>query len=163
MNMENRNLWAPWRSMYVGGPKEPGCVFCLAAANPDDPERLVVAQGEKTIVLLNRFPYSTGHAMVTPRRHTGIMEELSPEEMTEIWSLALRTKAALTKLYNPDGFNLGINLGQAAGAGITEHLHLHIVPRWVGDSNFMPVLSDVRVMPHHLLDVREKLLAELAG
>lgn len=158
--MENRNLWAPWRSQYVGGAREPGCVFCLAAANPTDDSRLVVGGGVHAFVMLNRFPYSSGHAMVVPRRHISDMEALEPAESTEMWKLAVEVKRALSVLYKPDGFNVGMNLGKAAGAGIADHLHLHVVPRWVGDSNFMPVLGDVRVISTHLEDTLAALRQE---
>lgn len=159
--MEVKNLWAPWRSQYVGGEREEGCVFCLAAAEPDNPERLVVAQDELTVTLLNRFPYATGHLMVTPRNHTGLLEDLSAGEVASMWAGLLKAKAALTKLYNPSGFNVGFNLGKSAGAGIIDHLHLHLVPRWDGDTNFMAVFADVRVIPHHLEQVRLDMLKAL--
>jgi len=161
--VENRNLWAPWRSLYVGAAREPGCIFCLAGKEEENPERLVVGSSDSTLLVMNRYPYATGHVMVTPRRHVGVMEELTGEEVMELWRLAVKAKGALTSLYNPDGFNLGFNLGEAAGAGITDHLHLHVVPRWRGDTNFMPVLADVRVMPQHLEEIRLALLAQLGA
>lgn len=159
--MENRNLWAPWRSQYVGGAREPGCVFCLAAANPGDDEKLVAGGGAHAFVMLNRFPYTSGHAMIAPRRHVADVSLLDNAESAEIWKLAVEVKRALAAIYKPDGFNIGMNLGQAAGAGIADHLHLHVVPRWIGDSNFMPVLGDVRVISTHLSDTLGALRQEL--
>lgn len=161
--MENKNLWAPWRSEYVGAAKEEGCFLCRAFAEPENPERLVVRMGGRAFVVMNRFPYSTGHVMVAPVRHTGRLEDLSPEEVSEIFSLALAAKEALAELYRPHGYNLGFNIGKAAGAGLIDHLHLHVVPRWEGDTNFMPVLSEVRVMPHHLEKIRTDLLGLLGN
>lgn len=159
--MTVKNLWAPWRSQYVGASHEQGCVFCRALAEAHLPERLVVRQAERAFLLLNRFPYASGHLMAVPKRHVGTMEELTPAEVAELWSLLVDGQKALARLIRPEGFNLGINLGAAAGAGITDHLHVHLVPRWVGDSNFMPVFSDVRVMPQHLEETRLALLREL--
>ncbi len=155
--MSPKLLWAPWRKVYVGGERVEGCVFCHAAANRDDPASLVVHTGEQVMVIMNRYPYTSGHLMITPLRHVGGMEELTEGESRELWTLAVKSKAALDGVLAPDGYNLGLNLGEAAGAGITDHLHLHVVPRWKGDSNFMPVLGDVRVMPVHM----EEIFAEL--
>lgn len=158
--MDNRNLWAPWRSQYVGGAREPGCVFCLASASPADDERLVVGGGTHAFAMLNRFPYTSGHAMIAPRRHVADVAELDAAESAEMWRLAVEIKRALTAIMKPDGFNIGMNLGCAAGAGIADHIHLHVVPRWVGDSNFMPVLGDVRVISTHLKDTLAALRQE---
>jgi ATP adenylyltransferase len=160
--MTHQNLWAPWRSQYVGGAREPGCVFCNAAAAPDDPERLVVAVEGEVFALLNRFPYNAGHAMIVPKRHVAAIEELSENETAQLWRLMVRVKAALGELFRPDGFNLGMNLGQAAGAGIAAHLHLHVVPRWVGDTNFMASTDDVRVVSTALGDTHGALRRLLA-
>jgi ATP adenylyltransferase len=147
----------------VGGEREPGCVFCRARDEAADPERLVVAEGAACFVLLNRYPYTTGHLMAVPRRHVGGMEDLSAAEIAELWGFLVEAKAALTRLYRPDGFNVGINVGSVAGAGIVDHLHVHLVPRWAGDTNFMPVFADVRVIPQHIEEVRLSLLRELSG
>ncbi|PLX40619.1 MAG: HIT family hydrolase [Deltaproteobacteria bacterium] len=144
------NLWAPWRTEYVGRKGDKGCVFCLAAKKVDDPESLVVKEGERALVIMNRFPYNTAHMMVIPKRHIGCIEELTPEELTEMHSLLVAAKGAVDGLYLPDGYNVGFNLGAAAGAGIVDHIHLHVVPRWQGDVNLMPVLADVKVIPEHL-------------
>jgi ATP adenylyltransferase len=152
-------LWAPWRLEYIAQPDESeGCVFCLEAAGEvADDESLVVARGETAIALLNKYPYSSGHLMAAPRRHVGSFAELSDDETLEIHALARRALTALERLYGPDGFNLGWNLGRVAGAGIADHVHLHVVPRWSGDTNFMPVLADTKVIPEFLLETRDRL------
>jgi ATP adenylyltransferase len=153
-------LWAPWRLEYIQqADEQEGCVFCLAAASRDDAEALVVHRGTAAFVLLNKFPYSSGHLMVAPVRHVGEFAELTDDEALEIHRLAELGIAALTQTYAPQGHNLGWNLGRIAGAGIVDHVHLHVVPRWAGDTNFMPVLADVKVMPEHLAATREKLAA----
>jgi ATP adenylyltransferase len=152
-------LWAPWRLEYVGSAgSAAGCVFCDALGGDDD-ERLVVHRGERAFVLLNRFPYTSGHFMVAPHRHTGELAHLEPDEIVELHRLAADGMDALRTVYAPDGFNLGWNIGRAAGAGIVDHVHLHVVPRWSGDTNFMPALADVRVLPEHLAATRDRLTA----
>jgi ATP adenylyltransferase len=154
-----RQLWAPWRLEYVqSADEQPGCVFCTAAEG-DDEERHVVYRGNKAFVVLNRFPYSSGHVMVAPYRHTGDFAALDGEEAQEIHALAAAGLAALSSVYSPHGFNLGWNLGRVAGAGVVDHVHLHVVPRWEGDTSFMPVLADVKVLPEHL-DATRRRLAE---
>jgi ATP adenylyltransferase len=140
----------------VSSADEDDCVFCRALAG-DDQERLVVRRGERAFVLLNRFPYSSGHVMVAPVRHVGDFGALDPEEAVEIHRLATESLEALNATYRPDGFNLGWNLGRVAGAGVVDHVHLHVVPRWSGDTNFMPVLADVKVIPEHLVESRRRL------
>jgi ATP adenylyltransferase len=150
-------LWAPWRLEYIASADDlPGCIFC-AAVEGDDEEKLVVHRGERTIVLLNRFPYASGHLMVAQQRHTGDFGELEDEEVIEIHRLATAGIGALAQTYGPQGYNLGWNLGRIAGAGVLDHVHLHVVPRWAGDTNFMPVLADVKVMPEHLQETRRRL------
>jgi ATP adenylyltransferase len=150
-------LWAPWRLEYIQqADEQEGCVFCRALEGTDE-EMLVVHRGRLAFVLLNRFPYSSGHVMVAPIRHVGDFAELTDEEALEIHRLAERAIAALAETYSPQGYNLGWNLGRIAGAGVLDHVHLHVVPRWAGDTNFMPVLADVKVMPEHLQATREKL------
>ena len=150
-------LWAPWRLEYVqSADEQPGCVFCLAAGG-DDEERLVVHRGDNAFVVLNKFPYSSGHLMVAPYRHAGDFADLTNDEALEIHALTRRGLDALRELYAPDGFNLGWNLGRVAGAGVVDHVHLHVVPRWGGDTNFMPVLADVKVIPEHLEETRGRL------
>ena len=152
-------LWAPWRLEYIGSADDQeGCIFCLAVAG-DDEERLVVHRGTRALVLLNKFPYASGHLMVAPLRHGVEFGELEDEEALEIHRLAREGLGALAQTYAPQGYNLGWNLGRIAGAGIVDHVHLHVVPRWAGDTNFMPVLGDVKVMPEHLLATRARLAA----
>ena len=154
-----RQLWAPWRLEYVSkADEEEGCVFCRALER-DDEELLVVRRGDRAFVLLNKFPYSSGHLMVAPKRHVGDFGALEADEVSEIHALAARGIDALKDTYRPDGFNLGWNLGRVAGAGVVDHVHLHVVPRWSGDTNFMPVLADVKVLPEHLVETRAKLAA----
>jgi ATP adenylyltransferase len=152
-----KQLWAPWRLEYVQqAEEEGGCLFCLAAAS-DDEERLVVHRGRAAFVLLNKFPYSSGHLMVAPYRHVGEFGDLGDDEALEIHRLAERGIAALAETYAPQGYNLGWNLGRIAGAGVVDHVHLHVVPRWAGDTNFMPVIADVKVLPEHLVESRRRL------
>ncbi|HEY5059158.1 MAG TPA: HIT domain-containing protein [Gaiellaceae bacterium] len=151
-------LWAPWRLEYVQhADEQEGCVFCRAAAGDDD-EQLVVHRGECAFVLLNKYPYASGHLLVAPYRHGANFAELDEAEVSEIHRLAAAGMAALTAAYRPEGFNLGWNVGRVAGAGIVDHGHLHVVPRWSGDTNFMAVLGDVKVIPQHLVETRERLV-----
>jgi ATP adenylyltransferase len=147
-----RPLWAPWRVEYVEHADEPGrCVFC-------DPEpALLLHRGEEALALLNRFPYSPGHLLVAPSRHVATFEQLHDGEALEIHRLTATGLAALAAAYGPHGYNLGWNLGRVAGAGIVDHIHLHIVPRWSGDTNFMPVLADIRVIPEALEESARRL------
>jgi ATP adenylyltransferase len=150
-------LWAPWRLEYITqADEQDDCIFCLAVA-ADDESGLVVHRGDEAFVLLNKFPYSSGHLMVASYRHVGELAELTDEEALEVHRLAERGIAALAEVYGPQGYNLGWNLGRIAGAGIVDHVHLHVVPRWAGDTNFMPVLADVKVIPEHLLETRRRL------
>ncbi len=150
-------LWAPWRLEYIqSADEQPGCVFCLAQEG-DDEEKLVVRRGERAFALLNRFPYSSGHLMVAPFRHLGEYGELVDDEVLEIHRLAAQGLEALRGVYGAEGYNLGWNLGRVAGAGVVDHVHLHVVPRWSGDTNFMPVLADVKVMPEHLAETRRRV------
>ncbi len=150
-------LWAPWRLEYISSADDQsGCVFC-AAVEGDDEEKLVVHRGARALVLLNKFPYTSGHVMVAPQRHVGDFGELDDEEVLEAHRLASTAIGALAETYGPQGYNLGWNLGRVAGAGVLDHVHLHVVPRWAGDTNFMPVLADIRVIPEFLQDTRRKL------
>jgi len=152
-------LWAPWRLEYVSNADDQkGCIFCLAASATDE-NSLVVHRGELAFVLLNRFPYSSGHLMVTPFRHVSELAQLSSDEASEIHALTVRALEVLADAYRPEGFNIGWNLGKPAGAGIVDHVHEHVVPRWQGDTNFMPVLADVRVIPEHLQATQVRLVA----
>jgi len=154
-----QQLWAPWRLEYIRqADEQEGCVFCRAAAGEEE-ETLVVHRGEAAFALLNRFPYSSGHLMVAPYRHAGQFGGLTDAEALEAHRLAAEGMAALDAAFGPEGYNAGWNLGRVAGAGIVDHVHLHVVPRWSGDTNFMPVLADVKVLPEHLVETRAKLAA----
>jgi len=152
-------LWAPWRLEYIQqAGEEEGCVFCAEASGAlTGDASLLVRRGASAIVILNKFPYSSGHLLVAPIRHVGGLAELTDDEVLELHGLAVAGVEALGLIYGPAGFNLGWNLGHAAGAGIADHVHLHVVPRWFGDTNFMPVLADVKVLPEHLLETRNRL------
>ncbi len=150
-------IWAPWRLEYIArADEEDGCILCRAVEG-DDEGGLVVHRGREAFVLLNRYPYASGHLMVAPYQHVGDFSELADEEALEIHHLASQGIGALSQVYTPQGYNLGWNLGRVAGAGVVDHVHLHLVPRWLGDTNFMPVLVDVKVMPEHLVETRRKL------
>ena len=150
-------LWSPWRLAYITGKASPeGCVFCHALSDPAA-EPLIVFRGRACFVILNLFPYNNGHLMVIPNRHIPSLGAATPEERTELIELTAIAEAALTEVYQPQGLNMGINLGKPAGAGILDHLHLHIVPRWNGDTNFMTVIGRTRVLPEELPDSGAKL------
>jgi len=152
-----RQLWAPWRLEYIqGADEQEDCVFCFAPGL-DDEAGLVVHRGEHAFVLLNRYPYASGHLMVAPYRHEGAFGGLGAVEALEVHNLAATGVAVLEEVMAPQGFNLGWNLGRVAGAGIVDHVHQHVVPRWAGDTNFMPVLADVKIMPEALEATRRKL------
>jgi len=152
-------LWAPWRLEYIrSADEQPGCVFCRAAELPDE-EGLVVHRSEFAFVMLNKYPYAGGHLLVAPFRHLGELGELTSEEALDIHRLVSVSLGVLAQVMRPQGFNLGWNLGRIAGAGVIDHVHEHVVPRWAGDTNFMPVLADVRVMPEALEETRRKLVA----
>ena len=150
-------MWAPWRLEYIqSADEQEGCVFCRAQGL-DDEEGLVVHRGERAFVVLNKYPYASGHLMVAPTRHVGALGELTDDEALEIHGLAATAVELLTGSMGAQGFNLGWNLGRIAGAGVVDHVHQHVVPRWAGDTNFMPVLADVKVLPEHLEETRKKL------
>ena len=150
-------LWAPWRMAYVGAEKaDTGCIFCRAT-DGDPRERLLLGAGAASLVMLNRYPYVSGHLMVAPRRHTASLPDLPADEHADLADTLRRTLRTLEDALHPEGFNLGMNLGACAGVGVKDHLHWHIVPRWTGDTNFMPMLADVRVMPEHLLATYDRL------
>ena len=151
-------LWAPWRVELFQQPKEEGCIFCKFPAEPpaNDEKNLIVHRGPKSFVILNRYPYTAGHLMVIPYEHTDDVAAMAPLA-TELFALANQSMAALRTVMRPDGFNLGMNLGRCAGAGIPGHGHLHVVPRWNGDNNFMPVLADQRVISEGLAEVWKRV------
>ncbi len=156
-----QQLWAPWRMSYIlanDGEKKDGCFFCNGwKETGSERENLVVGRGSNALIMLNRFPYSNAHLMIAPARHAGNMEDMTPEEGAELWRLTVIAKQALANAFRPDGFNIGINQGRVAGAGVVDHLHIHIVPRWNGDVNFMPVFADIRVIPQALEETRDRL------
>ncbi len=142
-------IWAPWRTEYIHADKGNGCLFC-SAPKKDPKEARILFSGPLSTVIINIYPYNNGHLMISPVRHVAKLEELTPEESIDIFRLMRHSTASLTKAINPDGFNVGMNLGRAAGAGIADHMHVHVVPRWDGDTNFMPVLSETKVISEHL-------------
>jgi ATP adenylyltransferase len=155
-------LWSPWRYQYIkSGATQDGCVFCAIAASTEDDPNLVVFRGEKNYVVLNRYPYTSGHAMVIPYDHLATLEAAPPETLRETMSLTQRLEAALRRLYRCEGVNVGMNIGEAAGAGVAGHIHMHVLPRWKGDSNFMTVVGETRVLPEELEITLGRLRAEL--
>jgi len=153
-----KRLWAPWRMQYIGGEPRPGCLFCRLLENPDDPDaELVVWRPQGAIVMLNKFPYNPGHVMVAPVVHVPSFEELDDDASLDLMRAQRQTLRVLREVMKPDGFNVGANLGKAAGAGIPDHAHLHIVPRWDGDTSFMVVLDDVKIVNEALAQTAEKL------
>jgi ATP adenylyltransferase len=160
-------LWAPWRLSYVATAKTPSvgdaCFVCNGLADEDDRKHLIALRTPLSVVVLNRFPYNNGHLLVAPRRHKGRLDELTAEELLETMETLRRMVALLDDLMHPDGYNIGLNLGHAAGAGLPGHLHWHIVPRWHGDTNFMPVLSDVKVIVQSLDALYDLLVQRLRG
>ena len=153
-----KRLWASWRMKYItNANKETGCVFCNALSKSDSAENLIVMRGERAFVILNKYPYTSGHIMVAPLAHKAALEELDPPTRAEIMELTTRCMTTLRQVYNPQAFNLGANIGEAAGAGVPGHVHLHIVPRWNGDTNFMPALADTKVIPQSLDSLWELL------
>lgn len=155
-------IWAPWRMTYItNAAPDDGCIFCRAWAADEDRERLVLLRQEHALIMLNRYPYTCGHLMVAPLRHTAEMDDLSDAELLDLMHGVRRACALLRDVTNPQGFNIGVNLGKAAGAGIEEHLHIHIVPRWNGDTNFMSVTGDVRVIPEGLIATYDRLASGL--
>ena len=147
-----KTIWAPWRIEYILGNKEEGCFLCRMFAEESDRDNLLLRRGKTCAVVMNRYPYTSGHLMVTPYRHVENLKDLTAEERIEMMDLTIETVEILKAELKPDGLNLGYNLGGAAGAGLKDHIHQHIVPRWIGDTNFMPVLSDTRVMPQALME-----------
>ena len=139
-------LWAPWRIDYIRAPKEEGCIFCAKSEPGDDRENLVLFRGESSFILMNLYPYSNGHLMIAPFKHTSETSDFSRETNLEIMVMANKSMEILKMVMKAEGFNFGANLGKAAGAGIEEHLHYHIVPRWIGDTNFIPILGHTKVM-----------------
>ncbi|GAB4247792.1 MAG: HIT domain-containing protein [Thermoleophilia bacterium] len=159
-----KQLWAPWRMRYIKSEKPGGCIFCDKPAAGDDQANHIVWRGEKAFVLLNAYPYNNGHLMVAPYAHIGELESLPADTLAEIMNLCQDAVRALKRDFNAEGINVGLNLGAAAGAGVKDHLHFHLVPRWVGDTNFMPVTADVRIIPQsldHAWSLLHKAFADL--
>ncbi len=143
-------LWAPWRMEYIKNPNLEKCIFCIGDDESQDEGRLILFRGKKAFIMMNRYPYANGHLMVAPYRHIGEFKQLKDSEAVELFKLMKYSIRVLEKVLKPQGINIGMNLGRAAGAGVVDHLHIHIVPRWVGDVNFMPVLSETKVICEHL-------------
>jgi ATP adenylyltransferase len=161
-------LWTPWRYSYITGPRtdlgEPAeCVFCVAAACPDDEEALVVHRAQHNFIILNRFPYTSGHVMVVPYAHVATLEETPGDSLVEMIRLARDCERVLRATYRPDGLNLGLNIGRSAGAGVAGHLHMHALPRWTGDANFMTPIAETRVLPEALAVTWRRLRAAFAA
>jgi len=153
-----KQLWAPWRMTYIDeGSKQPGCILCDKSKQSDLREALVIAQTTHSVVMLNKYPYNNGHLLLAPKRHENNLSNLSAEEYSDLNEALRRSVDIVRRALNPGGINLGMNLGRCAGAGIEDHLHWHVVPRWEGDTNFMPVVAETRVMPQHLLDSYDRL------
>ncbi len=150
-------MWAPWRIDYVTGDRPSGCVFCAKTKANEDDRHFVLYRGERNIIVLNTYPYNSGHLMVVPDEHVGELTELSPEVRSELWELTGLAVRALKEALAPHGLNIGMNLGEAAGAGISDHLHMHIVPRWHGDTNYMTSCAETRVVPQSLEDSYRQL------
>jgi ATP adenylyltransferase len=151
------NLWAPWRIEYILSKKPPGCIFCEKPKEDEDDSNLILLRGRYNFIIMNAYPYNNGHLMVVPYRHTSTLSGWSDPERLEFLELADLAVEMLRRAMRPDGFNLGINMGLVAGAGIADHIHFHVVPRWNGDTNFLPVLSDTRVISEHLTSTYQKL------
>lgn len=156
-------LWAPWRLPYIkkAGRPDEECIFCSLPREGKDRENRILYQGERAFAILNTFPYNSGHLMIVPRRHIADPADLQDAEAIEMLHLCTATMQALRETYHPEGFNIGLNIGRAAGAGILDHLHVHVVPRWVGDTNFMPVVGKVKVLPEDLTETYDRLTASL--
>jgi ATP adenylyltransferase len=158
----NERIWAPWRLEYVkdaAKDNEEGCIFCLKPAEDDDAANLIVHRGERCFVIMNLFPYTNGHVMVAPFEHLSSLRDLDEPTVAELMALGQRAMAAIDDVYSPHGYNVGFNQGRVAGAGVDHHIHMHLVPRWGGDTNFMPVLGDTRVMNQSLRDSYDSLRA----
>lgn len=161
-------VWSPWRFHYItenadGRLHKDGCVFCRAPEAEDLSSTLVVEKGKRNYIILNLFPYTSGHLMVVPYEHVSTLADLDSESSAEMMDLTKRAQRALDAVYHPDGYNIGLNLGKAAGAGIDQHLHMHLVPRWVGDANFVSVIGETRVIPEAMETTYEKISRQLAG
>lgn len=154
------HLWTPWRYGYISqAAPSGGCIFCIKAAENKDAENYILHRGKLNFILLNLFPYTNGHLMIAPYQHVATMEETPAETLAEMMRFTRRAEANLRAVYRPDGFNLGMNIGASAGAGVADHIHMHVVPRWTGDANFMSTIGETRVLPEELPATYEKLAA----
>lgn len=154
---EKSKLWAPWRIEYISAPKADGCIFCTKPDDDEDRKNLILYRGNHCVVLMNLYPYNNGHLMISPYEHVSNPMELSENKLNEIMEISTKSMAVLSEKLKAEGFNFGANIGKAGGAGIEEHIHYHIVPRWVGDTNFMPVTGNAKVMVEGLLETYDKL------
>ena len=150
-------IWAPWRIEYILMKKPQECIFCEKPGQENDEANYILYRGGQNLIIMNKYPYNPGHLMIAPYRHVDNLEKLTAEELHEHYDIVSHSIQVLKQVFNPEGFNLGMNLGKVAGAGIEDHIHTHVVPRWQGDSNFMPVISDVRVVPEALAETYQKL------
>ncbi len=150
-------LWTPWRYAYVTAGEKPGeCIFCQSAKLAD-PEALIVHRSEHCFIILNKFPYTSGHVMIVPYQHVGLLSQLTADAAQDMMTLARKMEGVLRELYRPDGINMGLNIGKAAGAGVADHVHMHVLPRWVADANFMSVVGETRVLPEALETTWERM------
>jgi len=152
-----KKIWAPWRSHFIYDRKKKGCIFCRANNGDDDKKYFVIKRTKFSLAMLNIYPYNNGHIMIAPKAHKGSLAKLTSEELTDLMLLLKETTGAVDKLLKPQGYNIGINVGKAAGAGFPGHIHIHIVPRWIGDTNFMPVISGTKVVSESLDSVYRRL------
>ena len=152
-----KHIWSPWRMEYMQHNKVEGCIFCMAQEMADGSDNLIAYRSERAYVILNRYPYTSGHLMVVPYDHKPTLEELDPATRAEMMELATSCMTVLRSIYRPPAFNMGANIGEAAGAGVKAHVHIHIVPRWAGDTNFMSTVGDIRVLPELLEDTYERI------
>ena len=158
--MSDEKLWAPWRAGFILSKKEKGCIFCKRLKEKDSVKNLIIYRGQKALVILNKFPYNAGHTMIVPIRHVGQIENLKADEAAEFFELLQKTVVIIKKTLKPTSMNLGMNLGKASGAGVPGHLHMHIVPRWIGDTNFMPIIGKTKVVSLPLDPIYKKLRKE---
>jgi len=158
-----QQMWTPWRMAYIRREKRPGCIFCEMLDAAGDDANFILHRGEQAFLVLNRYPYNNGHLMSVPYRHVDSLELLTPDEMADMMGLVTLGMQALRRSARPHGFNIGINIGKPAGAGVLDHIHTHVVPRWEGDANFMPVLAEVRLIPQHLEETYAELRAAIAA
>jgi ATP adenylyltransferase len=155
-----KQLWAPWRMQFIANDRPKGCIFCALPKKKKDRENLIVFRGKKSFVILNKFPYNNGHLMVVPNRHTAQVSKLDASTWNEMKALLDRSMKLLSRTLKAQGFNVGLNLGLAGGAGVVDHLHFHVVPRWAGDTNFMPIFSEAKVMVEYLNETYDRLWAQ---